>query len=416
MTLPQPGPLSGIRVADFSRVVAGPYSTYLLARMGAEVIKVEGVRPLDHTREVGPYRDPDRSRNRSGYFNAVNAGKKSITLHLQDPAQAALARQIAVASDIVVESFMAGTMERFGLGYEVLAEAKPTLVVVSCSGFGRTGPMRDYSAYMNTVAAYIGLTALNSTDGEWPTPVGATFSDLVAGTNIAMAGLLALRRARSTGAGAHIDLSMAEASMSLMGEPFMEHFALSRSDTPPPPERFAPRGAYRTRGDDKWIAVSVTRDEHWAALVRALGSPAWAAAPDLATNNGRLSHAREIDAHLSEWTRDFDNIELTERLQAAGVPALPASDPEDVVRNPHFRARGAMAAQDSEFDPGLIVPNLPWHFARMPENDPAVPPAPKLGEHNAAVLSRLTDATPDLIAELDRLAAEAAIFPTAGGH
>ena len=118
---------------------------------------------------------------------------------------------------------------------------------------------------------------------------------------------------------------------------------------------------------------------------------------------------------LSAWTRAFDNIELTERLQAAGVPALPASDPEDVVRNPHFLARGAMAPQDSELDPGLIMPNLPWHFASLPGNDPILPAAPRLGEHNRDVLSRLTSASPELIAELDRRAAKASVF-NAGGH
>lgn len=401
-------PLAGLRIADFSRVVAGPYSTYLLARMGAEVVKVEGISPMDHTREVGPYTDATQDRNRSGYFSSVNAAKKSVSLQLSDPAQAAIAREIAERSDVVVESFLSGGMERFGLGYASLSAANPKLVMVSCSGFGRTGPMASHSAYMNTIAAFVGLTSLNS-KGGFPTPVGATFSDLVAGTSIAYAALLAVRRARTTGAGAHIDLSMAETTMSLMGEPFMAHFAGEAAA----PIAHVPQNVYRTRGDDKWIALSVRTDEQWANLVRAMGSPAWAGS-DLITRAGRLANAATIDMRLREWTRAFDNVELAESLQAAGVPAVPSSDPEDVVRNSHFRARGAMAPQDYALEPGRIVPNLPWHFAAHPELDHSVPPPPRLGQHNEQILSGLRGATKALIDEISALAAKAARGP--GGH
>ena len=401
-------PLAGLRVADFSRVVAGPYSTYLLARMGAEVVKIEGISPMDHTREVGPYTDATQDRNRSGYFSAVNAAKKSVSLQLSDSVQAAMAREIAEQSDVVVESFLAGGMERFGLGYATLSAANPKLVMVSCSGFGRTGPMASHSAYMNTIAAFVGLTSLNS-KGGFPTPVGATFSDLVAGTSIAYAALLAVRRARATGEGALIDLSMAEATMSLMGEPFTAHFAGDADSATP----HVPQNVYRTRGDDKWIALSIRTDEQWANLVRVMGSPAWAGS-ELITRTGRVANAATIDSRLKEWVRPFDNVELTATLQAAGVPAVPSSDPEDVVSNPHFRARGAMAPQDYALEPGRIVPNLPWHFGAHPGLDHVVPAPPKLGEHNHEVLSGLRSATQELIDEISALAAKAASGH--GGH
>ena len=296
-------------------------------------------------------------------------------------------------------------MERFGLAYETLSARNPKLVMVSCSGFGRTGPMASHSAYMNTIAAFVGLTALNSKDG-FPTPVGATFSDLVAGTSIAYAALLAIRRAKATGKGAHIDLSMAETSMALMGEPFMAHFA---GETLPPPSH-APRNVYRTRGDDKWIALSVRTDGQWEKLVALMGAPSWAVA-ELRTAQGRMTWRETIDAHISQWARGFDNIELAERLQEAGVPAVPSSDPEDVVRNPHFRARGAMAPQDYELEPGRIIPNLPWHFVAHPELDTSVPPPPRLGEHNDDILRSLAGATTELIAALNRTADVAARGP-----
>jgi crotonobetainyl-CoA:carnitine CoA-transferase CaiB-like acyl-CoA transferase len=369
--------------------------------MGAEVIKIEGVSPMDHTREVGPYTDAAQDRNRSGYFSAVNAAKSSVSLQLSDPAQAALAREIAVSCDVVVESFLAGGMARFGLAYEALSASNPKLVMVSCSGFGRTGPMASHSAYMNTIAAFVGLTALNSSGG-FPTPVGATFSDLVAGTSIAYAALLAVRRAKATGRGVHIDLSMAETSMALMGEPFMAHFA---GQTVPSPSH-VPRNVYRTKGDDKWIALSVRTDEQWEELVAAMGAPSWAGV-ELRTAHGRMTWRETIDVRISQWTRGFDNLELAERLQKVGVPAVPSSDPEDVVRNPHFRARGAMAPQDYDLEPGRIIPNLPWHFLAHPETNASVPPPPRLGEHNESVLGPLQGATAELLSALN-LAAELA--------
>jgi len=377
--------------------------------MGAEVVKIEGVRPLDHTREVGPFTDDTRSRNRSGYFNSVNGAKKSVALQLNDSAQAALARELAVTSDIVVESFMAGSMERFGLGFAALAAENPRLVMISCSGFGRTGPMAAHSAYMNTVAAYVGLTALNSGDG-FPTPVGATFSDLVAGTSIAYAALLGVRRARATGRGAWVDISMAEASMALMGEPFMTHFAGAAAASASTGQ-FAPRGVYRTSGDDKWIAVSVRTDAQWASLIAVMGNQDLATGDMLAGNEGRIEHSSTIDAAIAAWARNFDNIELTERLQAAGVPAAPASDPEDVIRNPHFLARGAVAPQDDPLEPGHLLPNLPWHFGGFPGLDSALPRAPRLGEHNDDVLATRTDVESQLLDHLNAAAAIAAVGP-----
>jgi crotonobetainyl-CoA:carnitine CoA-transferase CaiB-like acyl-CoA transferase len=403
-------PLSGVRVADFSRVVAGPYSTYLLARMGAEVIKIEGVAPLDHVREFGPFSDEERNLNRSGYFNSVNGGKQSVSLHLSDANHARLAREIALRSDLVVESFMTGVMERFGLAYESLAAEKPELVMVSCSGFGRTGPMKSHSAYMNTIAAYIGLTSLNSHEGGQQMPVGATLSDLVAGTSAALAALLALRTARATGRGQHIDLSMAEASMALMGEPFMRYFLSGEvmRQQKDSLESEGMGGVYPTAGADKWIAVSITNDQQWASLVKEMNEPDWANSEELRTSAGRLANRITIDTHLAYWTRQHENIELAQRLQRAGVPAVPSSDPEDIVHNPHFLGRGVVAVQDYDLEPGRLLPNLPWQFANHPSLRRSVPPPPRLGEHNVPVLQSLTSADATTIGEICEIAANAA--------
>lgn len=399
-------PLSGIRVADFSRVVAGPYGSFLLARMGAEVIRIEDLDPIDSTRDFGPFSDDTHSLNRGGYFSALNGGKKSVTLHLSDPAQADLARQIMLSCDVVIENFPFGMMERFGLHYETLTTARPDIVMVSATGFGATPPMNTHRAFMNTVAAYIGLTALNGYEGRIQMPVGATFSDYIAGTCVALAALLAVRSARATGKGTHVDLSMAEASMALMGEAFMEYGVTGEV-----PQRQgnaftknAPCNVYPALGPDKWIAISVSSDQQWDALREAMGDPGWAKPPAFVGQPGRLTHRAELDRRIAEWTVGHDNLDLAVRLQSVGVPAVPSSDPEDLMRNPHFQARGALAVQDFPLEPGRVMPNMPWHWAGGESLDQVIPPPPVLGEHNAETLTQLTTADAETVAKIQAAA------------
>ena len=170
-------PLAGIRVADLSRVVAGPYGGYVLARMGAEVVRVEDYDPVDSTRDFGPFSDESRDPNRAGYFASLNGGKKSVSVHFSDPAQTAIARKVILSCDAMIENFPAGGMERFGLDHGTLSQTNPSFVTVSISGFGRSSAMRSYRAYMNTVAAFAGLTSTTGYSDGPPKPVGATFSD-----------------------------------------------------------------------------------------------------------------------------------------------------------------------------------------------------------------------------------------------
>lgn len=410
---PQAGnlPLAGIRIADLSRVVAGPYGSYLLGRMGATVIRIEDTNPVDSTRDFGPFADDSKSLDRGGYFASLNGGKQSVALHLADTRQAELAREIILDCDAVIENFPAGAMDRFGLGYESLSAAKPALVMASVSGFGRTGEMRSYRAYMNTVAAFVGLTSTNGYQSGPPKPVGATFSDYATGTSLALAIVLSLRRARSTGRGSYIDLSMAEATMSLMAEPFVA-FEKTGNTAERRGNAFtgtAPTGVYPSRGGDKWLAISISTDAQWQNLVTEMSRPAWAQAPGLSTNPGRLTAARQLDARIAEWTRNYDNLELSVRLQGAGVPAFPSSDPEDLARNPHFAKRGAIAVQDFPAEPGRAMPNLPWHFGRYPSLDKGIPPPPAIGQHNAEVLASLTSATTAEIAAANEAATRAAL-------
>ena len=381
-------PLAGIRVADLSWIIAAPYGTYLLARMGAEVIKIEGLAPMDHTRENPPYADAVPGPNRSGFFNSLNAGKKSVTLQLSDREQAQIAREIVAISDVVVEAFSYGTMEKFGLGYEELRRVKAEVIMVSCSGFGQRGRDRGLRAFMGTVHAYTGLNSLNGYPGGPPKATGGTWADYVTGTALVFAVLAALHHRRRTGCGQHIDLSMADAVLSTMGMAFMDYFMNGRVGGPQGNRSAdaAPNNVYRCRGEDAWAAISVESDDQWAALCRVVDD-AELDRPEFRNTSGRLRAADEIDGRLTAWTRERTPLEVAEALQGAGVPSGPSSSAADLLAQPQLRARGFFVEPDHPEAGRRPIPNLPWRLDSCP--DAPCAPAPLLGEHNQYVLGTL---------------------------
>jgi benzylsuccinate CoA-transferase BbsF subunit len=388
-------PLEGVRVADLSWIIAGPYGTYLLARMGAEVIKVEGIAAFDHIRDNPPFADGVRGLNRSGFFNSINPAKKSVTLQLDNAQQLQMAREIIVASDIVVEAFSFGTMERMGLGYEELRKEKPELIMLSCTGFGQTGRDRSLRAFMGTVHAYTGLNSVNGHEGGPPKAAGGTWADYATGLALVFAVLAALRHRRRTGCGQRIDLAMSDVVLAMMGAPFMDYFLNGRVDVPHGNAGSAtPQDAYPCKGDgfdklttgDAWVAVSVETDEQWDALCGVIDD-AELARPEYRDAVERRRHTKAIDERIAAWTRERTALEATEALQAAGVPAGPSSSSADSLAQPQFRARGFFMEPEHAEVGRRRVPNMPWRLSTQPDQ-PCAPP-PLLGEHNEEVLGEL---------------------------
>lgn len=334
-------PLSGIRVADFTWVWAGPFCTLQLAHLGAEVIRVESASRACVTRLLPPWPDGQPGLNRSGYFNQYNQGKKSLALDLKRPGAIEVARDLIRASDVVVENFAAGVMDRLGLGYEVCRELRPDVVMISLSGYGATGPESHYVSYGPAQVPLSGFSSLTGYRGWRPMHVGISYGDPTAGLHGAVAVLAALLHRRRTGEGQHIDLSQWEATATLLGEGVLAHELEGRA-----PERdgnrdpqWAPHGLFRCAGEDRWVSIAVATDEEWRALA-AVVEPSWVDDPRLATAAGRKCHEDEIEEALGRYCGSRSREEVTEALQRAGVAAFPAFDARDIHDDPHLAARG----------------------------------------------------------------------------
>jgi crotonobetainyl-CoA:carnitine CoA-transferase CaiB-like acyl-CoA transferase len=370
-----PMPLAGIRVLDFSWVIAGPTATRYLAAMGADVIKVEA-----------PGRgDPGRG---SELHTVLGQAKRSIILDLKKPEAIAVARALAAKSDVLVENFATGVMDRLGLGADELQAVNPNLVYVSASGLGRSGPEARAVAYGTLLQCYAGFAGLNRHPGV-PPRVGLAWLDPMCGLMLAFITAAALWHRRRSGGVARIDFSMLEAMLWTMAEPLLAE----QLGAPPLPvgnrsERYAPHGAYRCAGDDEWISLAVRDDEEWRHLCTIV--PALTPLAPLAFAQ-RAERRPSIDETLAAWARPREATAAERELLDAGIPAAALATSRDLVLCPHMRERGFW----EEHGAG-VLPGLPWRasFGRISS------PAPGLGAETDTVLRDLLDISPDGIAAL----------------
>jgi benzylsuccinate CoA-transferase BbsF subunit len=398
-------PLEGIRIADFTWIIAGPYGAYLLARMGAEVIHIEGLAPPDHIRDNPPHADGIAGLNRSGFFNSINAGKKSVTLDLRSREHVEIAKQIIAKSDAVIESYSPGTMAKLGLGYDDLHGIRSDAILVSCSGFGQTGPDSKLRAYMGTVHACAGLNSINGYAGGPPRPLGGTWADYVTGVALVFAVLGALHHRERTGRGQWIDLSMAEAAMSLMGVAFTDYFlnghvagTIGNSST-----TAAPNDVYPSRGDDAWVAISVESDAQWNALVAVVDDDALRGR-SYRDVLARRRDAAAIDERIAAWSAQRSAWEAAEALARAGVPAAPTCGTAELLEQPQLRARSFFVEPEHPEVGRRAIPNMPWRIS--PAADPPCAPAPLLGEHNSHVLGDLLRLPRETIEQINAAVAD----------
>lgn len=380
-------PLEGVRVADFTWIGAGSFTTKLLADHGAEVIKIESRERMDSLRSSRPYKDGIPGINRSGYFADRNSSKRSITLNLKTEAGQALARRLIAKSDIVANNFTPGTMEKFGLGYDAVRELKKDIIYIAMSMQGDSGPESRYLGYGLTIGALTGLQHLSGLPEREPAGTGTNFSDHIPNPcHAAFATLAALRHHRRTGEGQYIDVAQTEPTIALIG-PTMIDYSVNGANTERSGNERAPvspHGVYPCSGPDRWIALSASSDRAWCALVEVLGAPDWSMNEAYATGVGRWSRRKEIDAHLGTATKDWIAEELMERLQAAGVAAGVVNTAADVVdRDKQLVHRGHwVKLNHPEMGPSIY--NAP-PFRIIGASPVPRSPAPLLGQHTDEV-------------------------------
>ncbi len=401
-------PLSNLRVANFGWVWAGPVVGQTLGFLGAEVYKIESRARIDLTRTLPPFAEGVRDPNRSLSNHACWAGNGSITLNLKKPEAQDLARQFVARCDVVVENFGPGVIENMGLGYAELRAVRPDLVMFSMPAAGLYGPLKDVRTYGLSLTSITGLDSLVGYVGGSPMPVENAFSDPLNGILGAFAILAAVSYRDRTGTGQHIDYSQAEAVMQMVGPAYMD-YALNGRVAGPMGNRHplgagAPHGVFRCAGEDRWISIAVLSDEEWRGLVTAIGEPAWALAPKLATTAGRLADIDALHERVAAWTSGFGDRELAELLQRHAVAAAPVLNVADLLADPHYKARGTFIEVTH---PLGFRETIYGAYVKTSRSTPAVRPGPVIGQDNERVFKGLLRIAGD---RYDRLVTDEVIY------
>jgi crotonobetainyl-CoA:carnitine CoA-transferase CaiB-like acyl-CoA transferase len=394
------GPLHGIRVMDFCWVWAGPFCTEQMAKLGAEVIRIETARHPCITRLFVPA-EGQPGLNRCGCYNEKNHNKLSVQLDLEKPRALAIIRQLARHCDIVAENFAPGVAARLGVGYESLRAARPDLIMISMSGYGQTGPFHNHVSYGPIVAAHSGMHTLTTYPGDRPRNLGIGYADPVVGIFGAWLLNAALIHRARTGQGQYIDLSNLEALDTIMPEALLE-YAMNRRNVVPAGNRdpwMAPCNCYKAAGDaESLVTIAVGSEQEWRALCQAMGQPSLAADPRFADAAARKRNEDELDAIINAWTSERDRWQITELLQRAGVAAMPTFTNQDVAEDRHLRERGFLADLEHPEVGVRTYAGVPWTMSRTPCKLRRVSPC--IGQDTEDVLRRLLNYTPGQIGEL----------------
>ena len=385
-------PLAGLRVVELTANWAGPIAGRHLGDLGADVVKVEwAARPATRALFMpGPTQDPQRyPYDRAMYFNLLNRNKRDVVLDLGVEEGKEVFRELMAGADVFIENNSARVMPNLGLGYEAMREVNPRLIYVSMSGFGATGPWRDWSAYGSNIEASSGLASVTGYGAEqvYRTPV--FYADPVAGNHAAAAILAALEERERSGLGQFIDVSLNEAGACHFLEMLLDYQATGTVRRPQGNRdaRFAPQGAYRCAGEDCWLALSVQRDEEWPLLARAIGRVDLAEDEGLAGLEGRWARHDELDAAIGLWTAGYEQYEAAWILQRAGVSAAPVLANWQVLADPHLFRRGFYVSIEHPVVGVYPYPSWPWRLSRTPARVERA--APRFAEHNRQVLAEL---------------------------
>jgi len=396
---PERMPLKNYRVLDLSRIWAGPYCTKLFADMGAEIIKMESLSvydshrgPVNPAKGIAAYPDGepgDEPWNRNGWFNCLHMSKYGVTLELtKDEGRRVFERLVSI-SDVVIENFRQGSLERLGYTYEELRKHRPDLIYVSMPAFGNTGPWKGYLGYGIGQEQLSGMAHITGYRGEGPMKSGINHGDPITGSHAAGVLMAALRHRRRTGKGMYIDVSQQESSVALMGPEVLAYQMTGQE-----PERrgnrsgwYAPANSYRCAGEDRWVTIAVTNQDQWRSLAQAMDADGLADDPRFATKEARRENHDDLDRIISEWTIGLEAYDLTRKLQRLGVPAGPVLRGPDLLQDAHYKDRGTFVTVDHPQVGPKQYPGIPWKMSATP--GVVRWPSPTLGQHNREVYGEL---------------------------
>ncbi|MFC6434298.1 CaiB/BaiF CoA transferase family protein [Novosphingobium resinovorum] len=387
------GPLAGVRVIDFTRVLAGPAASLALADLGAEVFKIEPPGTGDETRSFPPIRDGE-----SHYYLAVNRGKKSIVVDLKTPEGLALVKDLAAQCDVLVENYRPGVMERLGLGWEELHAANPRLIYCSISGYGQTGPLRDRPSFDIVLQAMSGALSMNGEAGGLPTKLGIPLGDLVGGINGPIGVLSALYERERTGEGRHIDISLMDGLMGMLG-----YIAQLAFFTGSDPQRvgsqhpnLVPYGIFPAREGS--IVIACLTPGFWARICRSIGREELAEDPRYDTLEKRRDAREEVNAIIADFTARHCVDELAAIFTAHEVPHAPILGVSEALAQPQAQARGMVVETEHAVLGTIPIVNRSIRFTDAEQPVPEAPPV--LGQHTDAILAEVLDLSPERIAML----------------
>lgn len=386
--------LSGIRVIDLTRMLAGPYATMLLADMGAEVIKIEDPVGGDEIRKMGP----PFVKGESAYFISVNRNKKSLTLNLKSEDGRALFYKLAEKSDVVVDNFRPGVIEKLRIDYKTLKSHNPKIICCSLTSFGDEGPLKDQPAFDLIVQAYSGALSITGSGKGEPARLGIPMGDLAGGSYVASAVAAALLRRQTTGEGCRIDVSLLDALSSLLTYVAQYYFTDGKVPLPQGSRHMScvPYGAFKTR--DIHIVIGVFTEKFWAGFCRAIGHDEFILDPRFKTNELRVRNRDALEPMLEKMFKEHEGDEWLKRLSHEGVPAGPVKTVDKTLAMEQMHLRGMVLEMNHPVAGKQKTLGYPIKVNGAIDRD--IIPSPLLGEQTKDILTSIAGLTPEDIQQL----------------
>lgn len=388
------GALADVKVLDLTRVLAGPFCTMMLADMGAEVIKIERPGKGDDTRQMGPFQNGE-----SAYYMNLNRNKKGVTLNLKHPHGKKLFLELVAKADVVMENYRPGTMEKLGLGYDVLKKTNPGIVYASISGFGHYGPYKDRPGYDIIAQAMGGLMSTSGWPGGEPTRTGTAMGDVLAGLSAAIGILAALHNRTLTGQGQAVDVALVDsvvASLEIINMIYLVEKRLpqrigNRYESTYPYDSF--------KAADGSLVIGTANDKLWHLLCKAMEQPDLCSRQEFLTVPDRVAHHAELKKIIEAWTMKYKVADIVDQLLNQGIPCAPIYGIDQVVHDPHIAGAREMFVEIEHPKAGPI--KVTGSHIKLSETKPSVKtPSPLLGQDNKKIFAEWLGLEP---AELSRL-------------